>query len=62
MLPGMEEALQEIARLSREARQLEQQRLEAVRAARAAGATWAAIGKAAGVTREAAWQRWHTST
>lgn len=55
----MDEALQEIARLSREAKHVEQQRLDAVRVARAAGASWAAIGAAAGITREAAWQRWH---
>lgn len=31
---------------------------EAVRAARAAGATWAAIGRAAGITRQSAQERW----
>ncbi len=30
----------------------------AVRAARSRGASWAAIGEAAGITRQSAWERW----
>jgi hypothetical protein len=32
----------------------------AVAEARAAGATWEQIGRAAGITRQSAWQRWAT--
>lgn len=50
-----------VAAVARTAAEIEdaQARLEvAVRAARAAGATWAQVGQAMGVTRQAAHERW----
>lgn len=32
---------------------------ESIRDARTAGATWAEVGRAVGMSRQAAWERWH---
>lgn len=39
--------------------QLDDNEIAAVRGARAAGASWTEIAQALGVTRQAAWDRWH---
>lgn len=54
----METSLEMVARISSEIAQAHQQLEHAVRDARADGATWAQIGLAAGVTRQAAHERW----
>lgn len=50
--------LREVVRLVEEARDVDRQLDVAAAAARASGATWEAIGKAAGLTKQGAQQRW----
>lgn len=50
--------LASISRLSEQARELAWQLDDEVAASRARGATWEAIGKAAGLTKQGAQQRW----
>ncbi len=54
----MESALESIARITDEIAAAHQRLERAVRDARAAGATWAQIGAATGVSRQAAHERW----
>lgn len=52
------EALRAITRISAERKEADAELTEAVAKAQAAGVSWERIGEAAGVTRQAAWQRW----
>lgn len=54
----LDATLQALERSSTQVRVAQQRLEDAVLAARAAGATWAQIGDAAGVSRQAAHERW----
>lgn len=55
---ALDAALEALGRSCTEVRAATQRLEDAVLAARSAGATWAQIGDAAGVTRQAAHERW----
>ncbi|MGW4241166.1 hypothetical protein [Nocardia sp. NPDC004722] len=54
--------LREITETSTAIGELEQRRLGKVQDARLLGQSWDAIGRAAGITRQAAWERWAKHT
>jgi hypothetical protein len=56
------ETLAVITAAAGDAREAEARLSAAVAAARAAGQTWEAIGRAAGMTRQSANERWRTTT
>lgn len=53
-------AMKDLRGVIREIRSVELREADAVAKARASGASWAEIGSAYNVTRQAAWARWST--
>ncbi len=56
--PDARDAVDALAQVVAELREQQRRLDDAVAAARAAGATWGLIGEAAGMTRQAAHERW----
>lgn len=55
----MSESTQQLRSLAADAEQAKQAVVDEARRLNAAGVTWAVIGQALGVTRQAAWERFH---